>query len=691
MDLRISRAITPARIVALAVIALLIAGLVYLRLSAAQDTTSVPAGAKAGDLTTLKPCDFATEDGTLSAQCGTLVVPENRAAPVSRLIALPVVRVPARSTPSAEPLFYLEGGPGISNMNFPWVRSFAQNRDVVMVGYRGVDGSVRLDCPEVNSALGDAADFFTESSYRAYGDAFRTCADRLTSQGVDLAGYGLPQEVDDIEAARTALGYDQIDLLSQSAGTRTALIYAWRFPDSIHRSVMVGVNPPGHFLWDRALADEQIGRYADYCAKDTSCSRRTDDLAAVMHRTPAEMPARWGLLPINDGNVRVFTFFGMMESTSKAAPLAAPQTIDAWLAADKGDRSGFWLQSLFGRLMPIPFVWGQYAAAGSLDAQAAKEYFAKDADITNLGYVGSAFAWGGGRLADAWPQTSDAATYSQVRPSQVETLLIGGQLDFSTPPQAATKELLPFLPNGQQVVLPGFGHTLTFFSEQQPAGSHLVNTFLNSGRVDTSLYKPQPVDFTPSGTLPSLAKGLLAVMLGLVVLAALLLLWLGYRIHRRGRLGWTASALCRSVGPVVIGAGGWVLGALLAYSVMPAVPLNSALLAAVSVGIPVGMGVYLAWSNRAYSGGTRRAGSAAALAGGLLGAWLGFYAVEGMLALATSIVGAGVAANLALLVLDIVRESSTPLGEATAPAPRQAPAIESGLSTKPETTNDRTP
>jgi hypothetical protein len=37
--------------------------------------------------------------------------------------------------------------------------------------------------------------------------------------------------------------------LSESAGTRTAISYSWRYPASVHQSVMVGVNPPGHFLF----------------------------------------------------------------------------------------------------------------------------------------------------------------------------------------------------------------------------------------------------------------------------------------------------------------------------------------------------------------------------------------------------------------------------------------------------------
>ena len=87
-----------------------------------------------------------------------------------------------------------------------------------------------LDCPEVASALQHSADWLSAKSYRAYGDGFRACADRLTQDGVDLDGYTVVSQVDDLEAARKALGYERIDLISESAGTRTALIYGWRYP-----------------------------------------------------------------------------------------------------------------------------------------------------------------------------------------------------------------------------------------------------------------------------------------------------------------------------------------------------------------------------------------------------------------------------------------------------------------------------
>ena len=364
---------------------------------------SVPKGALAGDLL-LDPCTYSTENGSYAADCGTLVVPENRADPHSRLIALPVTRIRSLSDHPAEPVFWLKGGPGLTNMQLPWANRFAEDRDVVLVGYRGVDSSSVLDCPEVESAVKHSTDILSKKFFDSYTAGFRACAARLTDEGVDLAGYTLPQRVDDFEAVRKALDYGRIDLLSESVGTRTAMIYAWRYPESIHRSVMMSVNPPGHFLWDPKTTNELIGRYSDYCSKDASCSKRTDDLAALMGRT--DVPDHWFFLPVKGSSVPVASYFGLMETTSESAPLNGPMTLSSWLSAADDDASGFWFQSLLGDLaFPALGVWGDYAAAAAIDARASRTYFSsgEQGDTSNLGYAATAFIWGGGQLADAWP------------------------------------------------------------------------------------------------------------------------------------------------------------------------------------------------------------------------------------------------------------------------------------------------
>jgi RND superfamily putative drug exporter len=650
------RRIGAARITGLLLIAILALGLAYVKLAAGGDKVSVPAGAKAGQLT-LHPCHYGTEQGSYAADCGTLVVPENRAKPGSRLIALPVRRIRALSAHPGAPVFRLEGGPGITNMHFAKASRLAADHDVVLVGYRGVDGSERLDCPEVASALKRSTDLLGQKSFRAYSQGFRDCAARLRADGVDLRGYSIPALVDDLEAARKGLGYGPVDLVSESAGTRTAMIYAWRYPKSIHRSVMIGVNPPGHFLWDPKTTDAQIRRYSRLCAQDPGCSKRTDDLAASLRKTVAHMPGRlWWFLPVDKSAARVASFYGLMESSSYSEPLSAPMTIDSWLSAAKGDPSGFWFMGLVAKMaFPESFVWGELAAMGRADTLAAKRYFAAGPHRSDsiLGNPGTEFLYAGGGLIHAWPAEPDENEYATVRDSNVPTLLIGGTLDFATPPVNATKDLLPHLPNGRQLVLSELGHSTSFWTYKPKASTRLLNTFLDTGKVDTSLYTPAKVDFTPDVTHTALGKGFAGTFIGLPIVALLSLLLMRRRIRRRGRIGRTASVLLRSLFTVVLGLAGWFAGLVVVLVAFPGMPLDDAALAILSVGIPIGVGIHLAALDR---NRPQRGRFAIVFAGALAGAWIGFQAGTGLMALITTIIGAALGGNLAALMLDIHRD-----------------------------------
>jgi hypothetical protein len=101
-----TKAFGPARILALALISVAALGLAYLHFNGGNDPVSLPSGAHAGQLK-LHPCHYATDDGGYRADCGTLVVPENRADPQTRLIALPVTRIRARSEHPGTPVFRL--------------------------------------------------------------------------------------------------------------------------------------------------------------------------------------------------------------------------------------------------------------------------------------------------------------------------------------------------------------------------------------------------------------------------------------------------------------------------------------------------------------------------------------------------------------------------------------------------------
>ena len=237
--------------------------------------------------------------------------------------------------------------------------------------------------------------------------------------------------------------------------------------------------------------------------------------------------------------------------------------------------------------------------------------------------------------------------------SKVETLLIGGNVNFATPPQNATRALLPHLPNGHQVILRNLGHTDDFWAYEPVASGHLVSTFFDSGRVNASRYAPNRIDFAPRTSQGEIAKVVLGAMLGFAAVTVLSLLWLALRLRRRGSLGSTASGAIRSLSPLLFGLGGWFLGALVVLMALPAVPITDELLVALSVGLPTGLGIYYAWANRDWSARTRTMGFAAAAGGALVGAWLGFNVAPGLFAPFLAIVGAAVGANLTVLALDI--------------------------------------
>jgi hypothetical protein len=204
------------------------------------------------------------------------------------------------------------------------------------------------------------------------------------------------------------------------------------------------------------------------------------------------------------------------------------------------------------------------------------------------------------------------------------------------------------------VILPGLAHSPSFWSDQPEAGATLITTFFDSGSVDDTANARQSVDFTLEMMSMAIGKILAGSMVLLALVAITSLWWMPRHMHKQGRFGAVSGAMLRSLYLIVLGLGGWSIGALLGMTVMPGISIDNDLLVVVTVGVPVGLGICWAWVHRNWSANWKGLGLAAAASSALVGAWLGFGAGEepGVL---TAIVGSTVGANLSLILLDMYR------------------------------------
>lgn len=196
----------------------------------------------------------AAPDLQADVERGLFFVPENRKDPGSRVIAVHFLRFPALGGAKGRPpVFLLAGGPG-SDANFRNPRAgyslrvverLRRTRDVVYVSQRGN--------PKAPGLVPDLRQQFSTEPLDEVGSAIRWRnqeraalqeALRLwAARGVDLRGYDILNIVDDVYELRAALGYDRIVLRGCSFGSQWSLSYIKRWPQTVDRALLSGVEP----------------------------------------------------------------------------------------------------------------------------------------------------------------------------------------------------------------------------------------------------------------------------------------------------------------------------------------------------------------------------------------------------------------------------------------------------------------
>lgn len=424
---------------------------------------------------------------------GFVDVSENYNDANSKRIQLPVLIIKSSNINPLEPVFWFDGGPGGTNIvtqskiDLPSAANVLKNHDFVCVGYRGVDGSMKLASKKITKAFkGLDSKMLSEKSIKNINDKIKDYKAELKEQNIDINNYTILDVIEDVETVRKLLGYKKINLLSVSYGTRVALLYSYKYPEIINRSLMIGATPPGYFLARPEQSEEVIEKY-DQLYKEQDSTNYS--IKEMMKKAFEEIPKRWSVFKLDADKIKAGTVNALYNVSF------AVSVFDAYKkAVYEKDYSGlFMLQKLSD--VSHPKVMGDvFAKTVSADWETDKDY---EKEIRNSqtilgGNISLLYA----ATSREWEIKSIPSIYQKCQNSHTETLIISGSLDHRTPPSIVEKELMPYLTNGKHIVLKNSSHIdiLSIVMKNET----LLQDYFKEGKIeDTTIKGPEKVDFTP--------------------------------------------------------------------------------------------------------------------------------------------------------------------------------------------------
>ncbi len=437
--------------------------------------------------------DFLIDSLKFEALQGFVEVPEDYNDRNSSRIQLPVLVIKTSNKNPKEPVFWLDGGPGGSNIisrdkiNLRSAANALKNHDFVCVGYRGVDGSIKLEAQKITKAFkGLDHKMLSEKSIRNIKETIQDYKVVLKEKKIDINQYHILNVIEDMETVRKQLGYQKINLLSVSYGTRVALLYSYQYPEIIHRTLMIGATPPGYFLARPEQAEAVIDKYDQLYRENINSSY---SIKETMKKALKNVPKRWSVFRLDADKIKAGTVNALYNVDF------AVSVFDAYkIAAEKGDYSGlFMLQKLSD--VSHPKVMGDvYAKTVTADWDDNKEYEMEIRRSSAVlgGNVSLLYA----ATSKQWDLIPLPPAYQKCRMSNTETLIISGDLDHRTPPEIVDKTLMPFLTNGRHIILKNCSHIdiLSVVMKNET----FIKQYFGSGEIEeTSFTVPEKVDFRP--------------------------------------------------------------------------------------------------------------------------------------------------------------------------------------------------
>jgi pimeloyl-ACP methyl ester carboxylesterase len=442
---------------------------------------------------TLEPCEIpGSKEKVL---CGSYEVFENRETKTGRKLKLKIVVYPATGPNKLpDPFWYMPGGPGSSaTEDSSYIadefRKLRDRRDIVFVDQRGTGGSNPLNCDFFNTA--DLQSYF---GYYFPLEDVRKCRAQLEPLA-DLKLYTTSIAMDDMDDVREALGYDQVNLIGGSYGTRAVQVYLRAHEKHVRTVVLHGVSPTNQAMpRDFPLHTERaLNGVLDECLSDEKCAAAFPELRAAVKKVQETLikgPVEVEVKQQSGGSVKVKL---SRDLTGEAVrymlyqPSAAARIPVLIHEAAKGN---------FAPLAEAALYYRKNIVATGSNGMYLSVTCAEDLPMIKAGegekygvdtFLGDYRLQQQRAACNLWVSAHVPSNYSEPTRSTVPALILTGQWDPVTPPiygDTAAKHL----PNSLHVVVPHGGHGFNGL-EGTACLTDLIVAFVNAGTtkgLDTS-------------------------------------------------------------------------------------------------------------------------------------------------------------------------------------------------------------
>lgn len=390
----------------------------------------------------------APKPGFPGVEEGEFLVPEDRALPGSRQIALRYLRLRSKAARPGSPLFVLAGGPGTPMIDAAlsgrgdlamW-RYFDRDRDVILLDQRGCGRSDHF----VRFAPSPPRDFSYQRPWLL--DFYRKEAARLwkvqTDGGVAMTGYTTVQNAHDIDGLRKHLGYEKVCLHGASYGTHLAQAVLKYHPDIVERVVLEGLEGLDQTVKRPAAVDAVLARLAGKIAADPTARDAYPDLVGLIRRVHASLDANPVKLPSPAGAATADSFAAKMMIASLIGSPAG-HAILPWIYRE-AERAG--IAAAYRALPPgaggLPAIAPMNLAMDTASGISAAR-LAQVTEETGTALVGDALNFPHPNLRDVIPLDLGEDFRKPIR-TDVPALLFAGDLDGRTPLEEAREVATQF-------------------------------------------------------------------------------------------------------------------------------------------------------------------------------------------------------------------------------------------------------